>query len=337
MITRTVPFVQAPATTDWRVQLKQAIRDPNALLHALALEPALLPGAEAGHHLFDVRVPQAYLARMTPGDASDPLLRQVLPLQEETRQVAGFTADPLEEAEHMAAPGIIHKYQGRVLFIVTGACAINCRYCFRRHFPYADNTLSRRQWDTSLEYLRGNDSIREVILSGGDPLSAPDRYLGHLVQQIEAIPHITRLRLHTRLPVVIPDRINDELLDWLGSTRLNKVMVLHINHPNEIDEAVQAACTRLRDAGVTLLNQSVLLEGVNDDEDVLEALSERLFSAGILPYYLHVLDPVAGAAHFMVDDARAKQLMDALKARLPGFLVPHLAREEPGEASKTRL
>ncbi|MEQ6915991.1 EF-P beta-lysylation protein EpmB [Halomonas aquatica] len=345
MITRSSALLQRPdretkplpMQARWQTQLARAIRDPLELCRRLGLDEALHGGAEAGHALFEVRVPEAYLARIRPGDRADPLLRQVLPLGEEALPTPGYVADPLAEVEHTPAPGLIHKYAGRVLLIASPACAVNCRYCFRRHFPYEENAPSRAQWDESLEHIRRDTTIREAILSGGDPLAANDRQLAWLVERLEAIPHIRRLRLHTRLPVVIPDRIDDTLLGWLGSTRLQKVMVLHINHAHEIDEAVVAACERLKAAGVALLNQSVLLQGVNDDIETLAALSERLFEAGILPYYLHVLDPVAGAAHFDVSDAKARELVAGLREVLPGFLMPRLVREIPGETSKTPL
>ncbi|QTF91730.1 EF-P beta-lysylation protein EpmB [Halomonas sp. BM-2019] len=328
------PLAPPPA---WQAQLAGAIRDPAELCRRLGLDEAWRPGAEAGHGLFEVRVPEAFLARMRPGDPADPLLRQVLPLGEETRPAPGYVADPLEEADHTPARGLIHKYAGRVLLIASPTCAVNCRYCFRRHFPYGDNSPSRAQWEATLEHLRGDPTIVEAILSGGDPLAASDRRLAWLVARLEAIPHLRRLRIHTRLPVVIPERIDAALLDWLGATRLQKVIVLHINHANEIDDAVIAACERLKAAGATLLNQSVLLRGVNDSADALAALSERLFAAGVLPYYLHVLDPVAGAAHFDVPDEAARELVAGLRERLPGFLVPRLVREIPGEGSKTPL
>ncbi|WP_110689585.1 EF-P beta-lysylation protein EpmB [Salinicola endophyticus] len=341
MITRTPIAVhreaepRAPAA--WQRQLQEVIRDPLVLCQRLGLDPALLPGASAGHALFPVRVPEAYLARIRHADPDDPLLRQVLPLAAEQEAVGGFVADPLVEREHTPRPGLIHKYAGRVLLIASPTCAINCRYCFRRHFPYAEHAPSMREWDASLDYLREDASIREVILSGGDPLASPDRRLAELVARLETIPHLQRLRIHTRLPVVIPDRVDAALLDWLGGTRLQKVMVLHINHAQEIDTAVVDACRRLAAAGVTLLNQSVLLRGVNDQVDTLAELSERLFAAGVLPYYLHVLDPVSGAAHFDVDDNSARAMVASLRQRLPGFLMPRLVREIPGEQSKTPL
>lgn len=326
-----------PAPGGWQRQLAGAIRDPRELCRRLGLDASLIPGAEAGHSLFEVRVPEAFAARMRHADPDDPLLRQVLPLDAEQTNPEGYVTDPLQEAQHTARRGLIHKYAGRVLLITSPACAINCRYCFRRHFPYQENAPSRSQWDDTLDYLREDDTLREAILSGGDPLAASDRQLAWLVERLDAIPHLKRLRLHTRLPVVIPDRVDGPLLEWLTGSRLQKIMVLHINHANEIDEAVAGACARLKQAGVTLLNQSVILKGVNDSVDALEALSERLFEAGVLPYYLHAFDPVSGAAHFDVADARANALVDELRTRLPGFLMPTLVREIPGEASKTPL
>nr|WP_298250818.1 EF-P beta-lysylation protein EpmB [uncultured Halomonas sp.] len=330
----TSPLVLPPA---WQAQLAGAIRDPRELCRRLGLDERWLPGAEAGHALFEVRVPEAFLARMHRGDPDDPLLRQVLPLGEEARPTPGYVDDPLEEAAHTPAKGLIHKYHGRVLLITSPACAVNCRYCFRRHFPYAENSPSTAQWEASLDVLRDDPSITEAILSGGDPLATNDRRLAGMIQRLEDIPHLKRVRIHTRLPVVIPERIDANLLGWLEATRLQKVMVLHINHANEIDDAVIDACARLKRAGVTLLNQSVLLRGINDSIETLATLSERLLDAGVLPYYLHVLDPVTGAAHFDVPDAEARELVAGLREKLPGFLMPRLVREVPGENSKTPL
>ncbi|MGQ7287533.1 EF-P beta-lysylation protein EpmB [Vreelandella venusta] len=321
----------------WQRQLSQAIRDPATLCKRLNLDDSWLPGAATGHQLFEICVPDAYLTRIAPNDPNDPLLRQVLPVSDEAATPQGYVIDPLEEAEHQPVKGLIHKYANRVLLIASPNCAINCRYCFRRHFPYSDNSPSRAQWQEALDYLRIDTSLNEAILSGGDPLAANDRQLAWLVEQLENIPHLKRLRIHTRLPVVIPDRIDDALVGWLAATRLQKVMVLHINHANEIDQAVINACTRLKQAGVTLLNQSVLLRGINDSVSTLATLSERLFEAGVLPYYLHVVDPVQGAAHFDVPDAEAKALVKQLLEHLPGFLMPRLVREVPGKASKTPL
>ncbi|MCH4810148.1 EF-P beta-lysylation protein EpmB [Vreelandella neptunia] len=321
----------------WQQQLSHAIRDPQTLCERLRLNRDWLAGAQVGHELFEVCVPEAYLKRIAYADINDPLLRQVIPLGEEALTPAGYVVDPLEEADHRPAKGLIHKYAGRVLLIASPNCAINCRYCFRRHFPYSDNSPSRAQWQEALDYLRNDTTIHEAILSGGDPLAASDRQLAWLVEQLESIPHLKRLRIHTRLPVVIPDRVDDALLGWLASTRLQKVVVLHINHANEIDQAVVDACTNLKQAGATLLNQSVLLRDVNDSTATLAALSERLFEAGILPYYLHVMDPVQGAAHFDVPDEEARALVAKLRDYLPGFLMPRLVREIPGKGSKTPL
>ncbi|WP_249978858.1 EF-P beta-lysylation protein EpmB [Vreelandella olivaria] len=327
----------AQVSPSWQQQLSRAIRDPISLCQRLGLSDQWQPGAQEGHQLFEICVPEAYLSRIAPNNPDDPLLRQVLPTSKEAQVVSGYVVDPLEEAAHRPAKGLIHKYPGRVLLIASPACAINCRYCFRRHFPYSDNSPSRSQWQEALAYLHNDPTIHEAILSGGDPLAASDRQLAWLVEQLESIPHIKRLRIHTRLPVVIPDRIDEMLLGWLASTRLQKVVVLHINHPNEIDQAVVDACQRLKQAGVTLLNQSVLLKGINDSVATLAQLSERLFAAGVLPYYLHVVDPVQGAAHFDVPDEEAKALVSRLLEHLPGFLMPRLVREVPGRTSKTPL
>jgi EF-P beta-lysylation protein EpmB len=286
---------------------------------------------------FATRVPRGFASRMKKRDRHDPLLRQVLAIDEELQNTPGFVRDPLHEATTNFRRGLVHKYYGRVLLTVTGACAINCRYCFRRHFPYHDNNPGRGGWEEVLDYIAADQSLHEVILSGGDPLLASDATLSFLIRGIEAIPHVKTLRIHTRMAVVLPERVDESFCQLLKTTRLNRVMVLHINHPNELDEHVRAACGRLRDAGCHLLNQSVLLAEVNDDVDVLMALSERLFSYGVLPYYLHVLDKVKGAAHFDVSEVRALELFYALQHHLPGYLVPRLARELPGEKSKVLL
>jgi len=328
---------EASMETDWRRELAEAIRDPAELLRMLDLPMSLLPAAERAAALFPLLVPRGFVARMRLGDIHDPLLRQVLPLGEETLPIPGFSADPLAETACGPRPGVLHKYHGRALLVTTGACAVHCRYCFRRHFAYDELPRGRRWWSEAVDYVRADASLHEVLLSGGDPLTLPDAQLAALVEDFAAIPHLERMRVHTRLPVVLPSRVNDHLLAWLTGTRLAPVMVIHANHPAEIVDEVASACRRLRDAGVTMLNQSVLLRGINDDVSVLAELSERLFRAGVLPYYLHALDHVAGAGHFLVDDMRAKDLHVALAARLPGYLVPRLVREEPGQAGKTPL
>jgi EF-P beta-lysylation protein EpmB len=321
-------------TTRWQTDMAEAVRDPRELLELLDLGPAWLEPAQRAAVAFPLRVPRAFLARMRKGDPADPLLRQVLPLGEELEDVAGYVRDPVGDMPSIAAKGLLHKYQGRVLLITTGACGVHCRYCFRRHFPYSEENARSGEWQEALDYLKGDTSIHEVILSGGDPLTLSDERLTGLVRSLEAIPHIRRLRIHTRQPVVLPSRVDDALLTWLKACRLQKVVVLHANHAREIDPAVAAACSLLREAGATLLNQTVLLRGVNDSADALADLSEALFAAQVLPYYLNLLDPVAGSAHFDVPEAEALELMARLRARLPGYLVPKLVREVPGAPSK---
>ncbi|GGO78722.1 EF-P beta-lysylation protein EpmB [Marinobacterium nitratireducens] len=322
---------------DWQSLLSHTLDDPAELLRQLALPDELLAPALEAAGDFPLRIPIPYLRRIRKGDPEDPLLRQVLPLGAERIPVPGFVSDPLAEANANRRDGLIHKYKRRVLLILSGACAINCRYCFRRHFPYDDNRLGPEQWREVLGYLRAHPEVNEVIFSGGDPLATSDRRLARFIADLGEIPHLTRLRIHSRLPVVIPQRVTDSLVDTLTSSRLRPVMVLHVNHGNEIDDEVEQALERLRRAGVTLLNQAVLLRGVNDSVAAQQDLSERLFAAGVLPYYLFVLDAVAGAAHFDVPDDEARRLMLALQAELPGFLVPRLAREIPGRPAKTLL
>ncbi|TCV98984.1 EF-P beta-lysylation protein EpmB [Biostraticola tofi] len=326
-----------PTREDWLHQLADVITDPLELLQQLRLShyPDLLEGA-AARRLFPLRVPRAFVARMTKGDPADPLLRQVLTLSDEFLDQPGFSTDPLEE-QQSAVPGLLHKYANRALLLVKGGCAVNCRYCFRRHFPYQDNQGSRANLAGAMEYIRCHPELNEIIFSGGDPLMAKDTELDTIISQLEAIPHLKTLRIHSRLPVVIPARITATLCQRLSACRLKVVLVTHINHSNEIDGALRASMAQLRHAGVTLLNQSVLLRGVNDDAATLANLSEALFAAGILPYYLHVLDKVKGASHFLVDDERARAIMRELLGRVSGYLVPRLAREIGGETSKTPL
>ena len=328
---QTIPSIM---TRSWQEQLADLVTDPQELLALLGLDPGQLDLAPAALEGFPLRVPRPYLARIRPGDPHDPLLLQVLPQSPELLAVPGYTADPLQENAVNAVPGLLHKYAGRVLLIVTQSCAIHCRYCFRRHFPYADNRPGREQWQQALDYIAADPSITEVILSGGDPLATSNTYLGWLLQALADIPHLNRLRLHTRLPIMLPDRVDRGLLDLLGAWRGTCIVVLHANHAREFDAGVDAACQRLRTAGVQLLNQSVLLKGINDSVDVLCTLSERLLASGALPYYLHQLDKVAGAAHFAVTDTRALQLVAAMRSRLPGYLVPRLVRETAGDDAK---
>lgn len=321
----------------WQDELADLVTEPSELIGLLGLDPAQLPSALRASGDFALRVPRPFLKRIRPGDPRDPLLLQVLPGAPELQPSPGFTADPLEEARANPVPGVVHKYRGRLLLIAAGQCAVNCRYCFRRQFPYGDNHLNRSQWRAALDYIRARGELREVILSGGDPLVLGDRQLGWLAGELAQVPQLDKLRVHSRLPIVAPSRITDELIAWFTGSRLKPVLVLHCNHANEIDGEVRAALERLRAAGVTLLNQAVLLKGVNDSVAALENLSEALFAAGVLPYYLHQLDRVQGAAHFEVEDQCALHLVEQLRRRLPGYLVPKLVREIPGEASKSPL
>lgn len=323
-----IPGTSVIRQATWRTELAGAICDPKELLEALELPADLLAGAQTAHGLFPLRVPRPYLARMVRGDPYDPLLRQVLPLGIEGALAPGYSTDPVGDLAAHVATGVLHKYEGRVLLTATGACAIHCRYCFRRHFPYGEANAARDHWRPALAYLAEDLSLHEVILSGGDPLTLSDDKLAAFACALQTLPHIKRLRLHTRVPVVVPSRVDAELLAWLKDAPLPVVMVLHINHAQEIDAAVQESCAKLREVRVTLLNQTVLLAGVNDNADTLATLSERLFDVGILPYYLHMLDHVSGAAHFAVDEGRAIGLMEALRNRLPGYLVPRLVQEE---------
>lgn len=321
----------------WQQLLADAISDPAELCSVLGLDPALVLPAIHAAKGFALRVPRSYVARMRYGDPTDPLLLQVLPVASELQQTQGFVSDPVGDMDRRAAPGLLHKYHGRALLIATGACAIHCRYCFRRHFPYGEESALQQGWQPALERLRADTTIEEVILSGGDPWSLSDRRLQQLTDALHAIPHIRRLRIHTRYPIVLPERIDRGLLEWLREVRLQKVVVMHANHAREIDASVRDACARLSGAGVTLLNQAVLLKGVNDSVDALVELSEALFETQVLPYYLHVLDKVQGAAHFDLPEARALQLHRDLTARLPGYLVPRLVREVAGAPSKTAV
>ncbi|GAB6041134.1 EF-P beta-lysylation protein EpmB [Endothiovibrio diazotrophicus] len=335
MIPRTEspqPASQAPL---WRQRIAEAVREPLELYRLLGLDPATLPAAEAAARDFPLWVPHPLIRRMERGNPDDPLLRQVLPRGEERIDHPGFTADPVGDLAARSSPRLLRKYRGRALLITTPACALHCRFCFRRHFPY-DESMEERL-EESLGLLAEGEPVSEVILSGGDPLTLSDRRLAELAERIERLSAVERLRIHTRLPVVIPERVDEQLLGWLRRGRLRKVVVLHVNHPNELDNEALAAVERLRQAGVTLLNQSVLLRGINDCEEILAALSERLFGAGALPYYLHQLDRARGTAHFEVGDEAARRLVERLRARLPGYLVPRLVREIPGEPSKTPL
>lgn len=331
MITRPLPESQPEA---WREILAGAVTDPAELIALLGLDPALLPDARRAAAAFGLRVPRGFVARMGRGDPSDPLLRQVLPLGAELCSPPGYGGDPVGDLAARRGPGVLRKYRGRALLIASPACAIHCRYCFRREFPYGEETAHADGWRAAMESLAGDGSVEELILSGGDPLTLSNRRLAALDPWLARLPACRRLRIHTRLPVVLPERVDPGLLAWLRDQPLSVALVIHANHANELDGTVAAALARLGHAGVSLLNQAVLLAGVNDSADALAALSERLFDLGVLPYYLHLLDPVRGAAHFDVGEARALALTAALRARLPGYLVPRLVRELPGAESK---
>lgn len=318
----------------WQQAWRESVRDPRELLALVGLghEAARVPAGAL--EAFALRVPRGFVARMRPGDPDDPLLRQVLPLADELRTVPGFGLDAVGDAAAKKARGVIHKYDGRALLVATGSCAINCRYCFRRHFPYAEETAAAGGWADAVAAIADDPGITEVILSGGDPLSLATRKLSELTTLLRGIPHIRRLRIHSRLPVVLPERVDDALVQWIGSLPWPVAFVIHANHANEFDASVDAAMARLREAGATLLNQAVLLRGVNDSIEALQALSERSFAAGVLPYYLYQVDRVEGVAHFEVADDTAKDLHAQLTARLSGYLVPKLVREISGDSSK---
>ena len=322
---------------EWGQVLAQSLRSSQQLLAELDLQPTDFPDGLSEAWQFPLLVPRPFVERMRKGDPFDPLLLQVLPLAAEEQLQPGFSVDPLAEQSTNVQAGVIHKYHGRVLLLAASGCAVNCRYCFRRHFPYNENRLGRGQWQPALNYIEQDSSITEVILSGGDPLILQDEHLAELVESIAAIAHVQRLRIHSRLPVVIAERLTDRLTAILTGTRLRSSLVLHVNHPRELTPLHAERLAKMRQAGVTLLNQTVLLKGVNDNAEVLIELSEQLFNHHVLPYYLHVLDKVQGAQHFDVSSAAAYALYRQMLAKLPGYLVPKLVREEAGQTQKTPL
>lgn len=324
----------ARAEADWRRSLRHAVRDTDELANLLGLPRDTLPGfPDSGP--FQLLVPREFVARMRHGDPNDPLLRQILPTSREQESAAGFSSDPL--AEHkIAHNGCLQKYPGRALLITTGACPVHCRYCFRRDFPYSKQTAARKQWQPALATLADSANIHELILSGGDPLSLGNRQLSELLQYVETrLPQINTIRIHTRFPVVLPARINAGLIELLAGSPIRIVVVLHTNHPNEIDDEVAHAAMHLRGASSALLNQAVLLRGINDDTATLLALGQRLLDIGVLPYYLHMLDRVSGSAHFEVKEREALAIIESLRKQAPGYLVPKLVRDQSGELSKT--
>ena len=341
MITETPvliePVIEINSPADWKQILAGAINNSERLLQALELPLDVSAAQRQAADEFPVLVPQPFLNKMQKGNPQDPLLIQVLPRADETESAPGFVSDPLSEQHSNTQKGIIHKYHGRVLVLLSTGCAVNCRYCFRRHFPYKDNRVGKRDWHEILDYLRADNSIEEVILSGGDPLMLGDTQLQEFLHQIEKIKHIRRLRMHSRLPVMIPQRITQALVDMLACSRFDCSLVLHINHINEVDQELTDYLRPLRLAGITLLNQTVLLKGVNDSVEQLASLSKGLFHSGILPYYLHLLDRVMGAQHFEISEKSALNIYQGLLLQLPGYLVPKLVREESGKGSKTPI
>ena len=317
--------------------MRTAVRDPAQLLSLLSLGEEWLDPAEKTAAGFPLFAPREFIARMEVGNPHDPLLRQVLPIGEELVERKGFTSDPVGDLAAQAAPGMLHKYHGRALLITTGACAVHCRYCFRRSYPYSDGPRSLADWEPALEAIADDSTIEEVLLSGGDPLTIVDSQLAALVERLEAIEHVRRLRIHTRLPIVIPQRVNDELLSWLKSTRLAPIVVVHANHPHEIDDPVVHSLARLVDAGIPVLNQSVLLRGVNDDASALIELSKRLVNLRVMPYYLHQLDRVQGAAHFEVPVCRGIEIVEEMRRQLPGYAIPRYVQEIAGDDGKRVL
>ena len=326
-----------PESATWHDALSAATRDSDVLLRRLNLPPDLLQSAREAAAQFPVMVPESYLRRIKPGDPRDPLLLQVLPLKSETDEVPGFVDDAVNDLGSRTAPGLLHKYHGRALMIMTGACAIHCRYCFRRHYPYSDEPKTLAQWTPAIQAIAADTSIHEVLLSGGDPLMLKDQRLQEFIQMLSAIPHLRRLRIHSRLPIVLPDRVTDRLVKVLTSSRLTPFMVIHANHPHELTGDCADSVRKLVRSGITTLNQAVLLRGINDTVEIQQELCERLIDLGVIPYYLNQLDRVRGTAHFEVDDATGIQIIAELRRRLPGYAVPQFVRDEPGWGHKRRL
>lgn len=336
IITQNVAQLHSYQQKSWQKELANVVTDPELLLSLLNISPEQYKQHFNARKLFPVRVPYPFIKKMKKGDFTDPLLQQVMPLTDEFIVKENYFDDPLAEHDTVAE-GLLHKYKHRVLMIVKAGCAVNCRYCFRRHFPYADNSPNKQRWQSALDYIANHHEINEVIFSGGDPLMASDQHLSWLIDQIESIQHVKRLRIHSRLPVVIPQRITNELVTALSNSRLKPSFVFHINHANEIDDDFINAIEALRKVRIPLFNQSVLLKNINDNAYTLAQLSEKLFDSGIQPYYLHLLDKVQGAAHFDIDEKNAITIYQQLMATLPGFLVPKMVREIAGEANKTPI
>jgi EF-P beta-lysylation protein EpmB len=334
MIQRTIPTWQAP---DWRDELKNLIQDPKQLWKALDLDPSKLPAAHAAHKQFQLKVTPSFLSRMKRGDINDPLLKQVMPLDDELQSHLGFVADPLEEARFNPVPGLVHKYTNRVLLIDTTSCAINCRYCFRREFDYSSNRLSSADWEHIFAYIEDDKNIDEVIFSGGDPLLQGDRHFQWVLDRLDAISHVVRVRVHSRIPIVLPSRVTDALISIFKDSRFQVIWVIHSNHPQEIDLDVKGVFRKLKAAGISLFNQAVLLKSINDSAEVQIALAQTLFEHGVQPYYLHALDKVSGTAHFDTEMNLIEQIYETMRSKLPGYMLPKLVRELPGANAKTPL
>ncbi len=321
----------------WQEELARSFRDIDPLLDYLQLDKGQRQPKPAAGIQFPFRVTPAFARKMRKGDMNDPLLRQVLPLTEEMKDQPGFSQNPVGDLEARATRGVLHKYYNRILLLETGACAINCRYCFRRNFPYSENQLGQASRKKAIAYLKSRPEVREIIISGGDPLMTANSGLSELVESISRIDHVERLRIHTRIPTVLPSRIDGELVRIMSRSRLKTVIVAHINHPNEIDQEVENALKPLLEAGIRMFNQAVLLKGINDSPEVLRELLETTFDIGINPYYLHMLDRATGTAHFEVTKEKALFLQEELRKNLPGYLLPRFVREIPGEPYKTPL
>ena len=335
-VNQIIPKNMTSVESNWQKELSMSFTTLESLLQYLQIDAKIATEHNAARKLFPMRVPRHFASLMKKGDLNDPLLKQVLPHKTEFDDMPGFVSDPLQE-QNSSTRGVLHKYMNRALLLVKTGCAINCRYCFRREFPYQENAMNKSQWLSSLEYIENDINIDEVIFSGGDPLMASNDHLAWLAEQISQIKHIKTLRIHTRLPVVIPSRIDSSFLDWLRDTPLNKVIVLHINHASELSIELKRKLAILKALGVTLLNQSVLLRGVNDSVNAQVNLNRKLFDFGVLPYYTHLVDKVKGVSHFDVDEKVAVEIMSEVIKRLPGYLVPKLVREIGGQPSKTPI
>jgi EF-P beta-lysylation protein EpmB len=337
MHTTALKLIDSDLPEKWQEILSDLITDPKELLQFLELDETKLALGSDALDQFSLKVPRPFARRMRKGDWNDPLLRQVWPDLLEELSGPGNSFDPLSERDFNPIQGLLHKYHGRALLTVAPHCAVHCRYCFRRHFNYGDNSPSREEWGNVLKYLAEDASIEEAIFSGGDPLALSDRQLAWLIDQVSGISHISTLRIHTRLPIVIPQRVTDKLIQILTESRLKVVIVVHCNHSQELDKETKAGLSTLAANSIIMLNQSVILKEVNDTSQILIELSRALFSCDVLPYYLHLPDRVSGTAHFQVSKSHALEVLGGVRRRLPGYLVPTLVQEEAGNSSKTRL